>query len=90
MSNWTNWLRILGSIIVLTGMTPCCSAQSKTFTTLTSALDSVGTKFHVRFGLEYEASDKDRDAFTLNLSADAVAQIMDELVSQKPKYNGSY
>ena len=86
MSNWTNWLRILSGIIVLTGMIPCCLAQSETFTTLTSALDSVGTKFHVRFGLEYEASDKDRDAFTLNLRADAVAQIMDELVSQKPKY----
>ena len=86
MSNYTNWLRIFGSIIALTGIIPCCSAQSETFTTLTSALDSIGTKFHVRFGLEYEASDKDRDAFTLNLSADTVAQIMDELVSQKPKY----
>jgi hypothetical protein len=80
---------------MLTGMLPCCLAQSETFPTLTSALDSIGAKFHIRFGLAYEASDKDRDAFTLNLGVDTVAQVTDELVSQKAKYkwklvNGIY
>jgi hypothetical protein len=87
--------RALSSVIMLTGMLPCCLAQSETFPTLTSAPDSIGAKFHVRFGLEYEASDKDRDAFALNLGVDTVAQVMDELVSQKTKYkwklvNGIY
>jgi hypothetical protein len=79
-------IRALGSVIMLTGMLPCCLAQSETFPTLTSALDSIGEKFHVRFGLEYEASDKDRDAFALNLGVDTVAQVMDELIFQKPRY----
>src|ERR1700690_4410645 len=87
MFNRTAFLvRAFGGVIILTGVLPSCLAPRETFPTLTSALDSIGAKFHVRFGLEYEASDKDRNAFALNLGGGTVAQVMDQLISQKPRY----
>jgi hypothetical protein len=68
---------------------PVSARTAQTFPTLTSALDAMGLRYKVHFGLEYSQNDQDKTPITLDLSADNVNSVLNDLIGQKPEYQWS-
>lgn len=58
----------------------------QTFPTMTSALETIATRYGTHLGLEYAPNDPDRVPVTLKFSEETIDAVLNSLIAQKPKY----
>src|SRR5271166_5106100 len=85
------------SLVCVFVVTACANAmllavptRAETFTTLRGALDDVAARYRIQVGLEYAAQDKDLQPITLDLPAETVDAVLNQLVNQRRDYVWSF